>query len=98
MRGYETGDSRRKGSPNALCGDNGALRSIESAGPSHQVGHYDGEDCSVDARPDAVEELHSHQPVRIVRKGVEGAAYRQDQQGYKKQGFAPPAICLSSNE
>src|SRR5262245_12874324 len=54
-----------------VCGDDRTLRDIESAGAAHEIGHGHREQRAVDAGADTVEELHAHQPERIVRQRIE---------------------------
>ncbi len=83
---------RRKRSPDALRGDDGALRDIEAAGVAHEIGDYHGKDSAKDSSADTVEKLDAHQPCGIIGQGIERTANGKDEQRRKKKTLVPPTV------
>ncbi len=95
---HEASDCRRQRRSDTLRGDDGALRDVEPAGATHQVGDDDREDRAVDASSDAVEKLHADEPVWIVGQRVEHTAYGQDEKPDEEQGLSTPGVRFRADE
>ena len=75
----QSSQCRRKRSPDALRGDDGALRNIEAAGVAHEFGDDHGKYSAKDSGADTVEKLDANQPCGIIGQGIERAANGEDE-------------------
>ncbi|PAV70681.1 hypothetical protein WR25_15309 [Diploscapter pachys] len=69
-----------------------AKADIEAPAALGEVPDHYREQCPEQSGADAIEQLHGHQPKRIVRHHVEHATQRQDQEADEQQRFASPAV------
>lgn len=67
---------------------------VEAAGPVRHVLHDERKQRAEHAGADAVQQLHAHQPIGVVRERVEEAAGGQDREPGRKDRLAAPGIGL----